>query len=57
MELRRRATREELAQGEEEMKQAEARLKAEEAIEDRKSEPKREVVGKLEDHSNLQNLL
>lgn len=52
MELRRRATREELAQGEEEMKQAEARLKAEEAIEDRKSEPKREVVGKLEDHSN-----
>ena len=48
MELPRRATREELAQGEEE----EARLKAEEAIEDRKSEPKQEAVGKLEDQSN-----
>ena len=58
MDRRRRATREELAQGEEEMKQAEARLRAEaaasneEAIEDRKSEPKQEEAGKSGDQTN-----
>ena len=58
MDRRRRATREELAQGEEEMKQAEARLRAEaaasneEAIEDRKSEPEQEEAGKSGDQTN-----